>query len=164
MSLRTRQLPLKKRLLFRAIAVAASLVFITVGLELVLRVYHGTWLTFEPLIPKPWDRTRGADVHARYDLDLGWVPRASGQWANGAKFSVGADGFRSNGAHTPPGDAPILAIGDSLTFGDEVGDQETWPAHLEALIDQRVLNAGVFAARCECRERSDHSGSDGAAG
>jgi hypothetical protein len=46
---------------------------------------------------------------------------------------------------TRPGGAPILAIGDSFTFGDEVLDQETWPAQLETATGRPVLNGGVFA-------------------
>lgn len=38
---------------------------------------------------------------------------------------------------------PILAIGDSFTFGDEVSDDETWPHHLQAIQKVRVINGGV---------------------
>ena len=34
-------------------------------------------------------------------------------------------------------------MGDSFTFGEEVKDDETWPAHLQQLLGRRVLNAGV---------------------
>jgi hypothetical protein len=37
-----------------------------------------------------------------------------------------------------------LAVGDSYTFGDHVSDHETWPAHLERLLQRPVLNGGVF--------------------
>lgn len=39
---------------------------------------------------------------------------------------------------------PILAVGDSYTFGDEVSDWETWPAQLQKLSGRRVINGGVF--------------------
>jgi len=39
--------------------------------------------------------------------------------------------------------APILAVGDSFTFGDEVTDPETWPAQLQAITGRLVLNGGV---------------------
>lgn len=39
--------------------------------------------------------------------------------------------------------APILAVGDSFTFGEEVADQETWPAQLRHVVNRRVLNGGV---------------------
>ena len=38
----------------------------------------------------------------------------------------------------------MLALGDSFTFGDEVGDGDTWPAQLELALGKRVLNGGVF--------------------
>jgi hypothetical protein len=38
---------------------------------------------------------------------------------------------------------PILAVGDSFTFGDWVSDWETWPAQLEKLSGRRVINGGV---------------------
>ena len=43
----------------------------------------------------------------------------------------------------PRGLAPLLAVGDSYTYGEEVKDAETWPAHLQQLLGQRVLNGGV---------------------
>ena len=43
----------------------------------------------------------------------------------------------------PSTGAPIIAFGDSMTEGFGVGDDETWPAHLERLTGRPVLNAGV---------------------
>jgi hypothetical protein len=38
---------------------------------------------------------------------------------------------------------PILAVGDSFTFGSEVNDSETWPSHLQNFSKVKVLNGGV---------------------
>jgi hypothetical protein len=37
----------------------------------------------------------------------------------------------------------ILTVGDSFVFGDQVSDDETWPALLERGLNRRVVNGGV---------------------
>lgn len=37
----------------------------------------------------------------------------------------------------------ILCVGDSFTEGLEVGNNESWPAHLEMILQRKVINAGV---------------------
>ncbi len=64
-----------------------------------------------------------------HDDRLGYVPKA---------------GFRGNDNPPPASDArPVLALGDSYTWGEEVTERETWPAHLERLMGRRVINGGV---------------------
>lgn len=83
-----------------------------------------------------------------YDAALGWVPEPgyAGQGDNIWKKRVTIDdaGLRVNGGPAPAGGPLIVAAGDSFTFGDEVHDDETYPAHLERRLGVRVLNAGVF--------------------
>src|SRR5436190_634275 len=55
--------------------------------------------------------------------------------ANGLRHSGAEIGLSNNG--------PILAVGDSYTYGDEVLDEEAWPAQLQKLTGRRVLNGGV---------------------
>ena len=40
---------------------------------------------------------------------------------------------------------PVLATGASFTLGDEVADDESWPARLQGLLRRRTVNAGVAA-------------------
>lgn len=82
------------------------------------------------------------------DDELGWIPQpgfkgSENTW--GTTVTINEDSTRSNGAKSlPPVPPLIVAVGDSFTFGDEVSDQETWPAYLEQLLRVPVLNGGVF--------------------
>jgi hypothetical protein len=81
-----------------------------------------------------------------HDQRLGYVPKPGfrGAGAGGWPVTIDADGFRrSGGAGESGADRAILAVGNSYTFGEEVGDGETWPAQLERLGGGRVLNGGV---------------------
>jgi hypothetical protein len=91
-----------------------------------------------------------ADARSQYptawDPGLGYVPRAGASGTDNVwKRTVTIDGdtLRSNGGPRPAG-VPILAVGDSFTFGDEVDDADTWPAQLEQRLARPVLNGGVF--------------------
>ena len=74
------------------------------------------------------------------------MPRAGARGTDnvwGRSVTIGADGLRENGRARPPG-KPVLVLGDSFTFGDEVDDADTWPAQLEGMLRRPVLNGGVF--------------------
>jgi hypothetical protein len=119
----------------QGIVLAAISVCLTMlGLELAVRIYHGEVLYFQ-------SRTTGVGRMA-YHPQLGWIPRPgrfSGDWTS----NVDASSIRSTGRSITT--RPILAVGDSFTFGDEVEDSETWAANLEEFLNKRVLNAGVGA-------------------
>jgi hypothetical protein len=80
-----------------------------------------------------------------YDATLGWAPIASSSGTMlGKPLSFSAEGTRAHNAEAPrPAGPLILALGDSMTEGYAVGDDETWPAALERLGGRPVLNAGV---------------------
>lgn len=82
-----------------------------------------------------------------FDADLGWC-RVPGEHAiehtgNGdTSFTVDPHGRRLNpGFGGRP--AEVAAFGDSFTFCRLVDDDETWPHHLSAALDENVANYGV---------------------
>jgi hypothetical protein len=85
---------------------------------------------------------------SRFDELLGYVPREGFSAIMNAagwhgKVTIRKDGFRSNGS-VPPTPADVLVVGDSFTFGDDISDNETWPACLERRLGRGVDNGGVY--------------------
>ena len=77
---------------------------------------------------------------------LGYVPQPGNHvfWGNKV-LNIQNDFTRSNGiSKNRQRVTKILAVGDSFTFGDQVNDWETWPAHLSRFLGVNVVNAGVF--------------------
>ena len=112
-------------------------------LELGLRIWSVTWILQWPNFVLGARTVHNAREGQRFvdDDRLGYVPRP-GYTASGVSFD--AEGFRRNGdTVVTQQDKVIIATGDSYTYGDEVTNGETWPAHLQALTGERVLNAGV---------------------
>ena len=122
--------------------VLAAVVVGAVVLELGLRVwfwgYLFTWPNF--VLEARTVLAQGDSGRYAHDDRLGYVPRA-GYRADG--LTIEADGRRSTGAPPVTAGAPILAVGDSFTFGAEVNDPQTWPAQLQQLVQRRVINGGV---------------------
>lgn len=82
-----------------------------------------------------------------HDPVLGYVPRANhrsddNRWRQ--MVTIDEHGLRSNGRPRPAGDREVLAVGDSFTFGDQVGDTDTWPSQLQERLQRPVRNGGVF--------------------
>ena len=80
-----------------------------------------------------------------HDRELGYVPRPGvrGHVRDGGPVTIEADGFRFSGDAPPSAEPPLLAVGDSFTYGEDVGDLQAWPAQLQQLLGRRVLNGGV---------------------
>ena len=85
----------------------------------------------------------------RFDELLGYVPREgfsavlnTAGW-HGDKVTIRKDGFRANDSEPPLLPAQVLVVGDLFTFGEQVSDNETWPACLERKLGRGVDNGGV---------------------
>ena len=131
---------MRKSTVHGIILAAISVCLTMLGLELAVRIHRGKVLQFQSATAKPQNRVGRMAYHPR----LGWIPRpgrASSDWTS----NVDVSSVRSNGRSISTASRPILAVGDSFTFGDEVEDSETWAAHLEEILNKRVLNAGVGA-------------------
>jgi len=135
-----------KRLGLILASIVATLLALEIGLRASTWGYLFAWPNFvleaRTVLA---DRDGSRFVH---DDRLGYVPRAgyagpgySGPGNIAAGVTIEADGLRRTGSALS--EAPILAVGDSFTFGDEVKDGETWPAELEHLTGRQVLNGGV---------------------
>ena len=137
-----RRLPTWKKALFALVPLLAILL----TAELVIRLVRApTWFGSFRLLRV--DQVRRG-YPAMPDAELGYVPEPSfasrdNHW--GTTVTIDAQGFRSNGVGRPvPSGRPVVAVGDSFTFGDQVDDDETWPSYLELELGQPVHNAGVF--------------------
>jgi len=116
--------------------------------EIVMRIYGGVFFSTDNFLESEIHLFRSS-YPSIHDTQLGWIPHAPERPtpnASGTTVTVIEGGIRSNGGPPPPGSESkqtILAVGDSMTWGDEVSDAESWPAVLERLTGQRVINAGV---------------------
>lgn len=101
-----------------------------------------------------WVARQGAQGRLHYALDewsatRGWTLRArlEGVPFRGKTVSTNANGLRGSrdfGYEKPEGSTRLVVLGDSFTFGEEVGDHETFSHYLqERLPNSEVLNLGV---------------------
>jgi hypothetical protein len=120
------------------LALVVSSVLLTLGaLEIGCRLWRGpeALLDWSNIVLEDRRATRAAGAgRLKYDAELGFVP---------------TQGYRPTPAppQTPTGVAlaepPILVVGDSYAYGDEVSDEETWAALLQSFAHRRTVNAGV---------------------
>jgi lysophospholipase L1-like esterase len=106
------------------------------------------------IFPAPPDRTRQPPVAYLYDPELRYVlaPNQQG-WIDNGLVTVNAAGFRSRtqtALPKPPGRYRIAVLGDSVTIGMGVADDESFSARTEQLLRQRfpgkdldVVNLGI---------------------
>jgi hypothetical protein len=138
-----------KRILPRLILSLVSLAAVWLALEVAARRARGVPLKYFANFVETHVNLMKSVFPTQYDAQLGWIPKP-GDYSRdnywGTSLRILERGVRSNGTNAVAENAPVaLAVGDSFTFGSQVGDEETWPAVLERLSGLRVVNAGVFA-------------------
>ena len=126
-----------------AALLAGSVLFTLALLEVGLRLYEGVRvLRVRNFIGDRVDQFR---IHTRstYDEILGWVEKPN---VHDRFFNTDQYGFRlANRVDRPIPQGAILASGNSFTFGEEVDDNESWPAYLEVITGTPVINAATGA-------------------
>jgi len=105
------------------------------------------------IFPAPPDATRQPQISHLYDAEIRYVMAPSQQgWIEDAFITVNALGFRGPEVVVPKpyGRFRVAVIGDSLTLGWGVADNETYAARLDRLLRERfpgreldVVNLGV---------------------
>jgi lysophospholipase L1-like esterase len=123
--------------------IAGSITFALAGLELASRLNRGSeWLWHWPnFVLKQEARSAGEiDKQFVFDPQLGYAARP-GMRASGVSHDD--NGFRIGPAPFDSAVSPVLAVGDSFTYGDEIADPETWPNQLQGILHRKVLNAGA---------------------
>lgn len=119
-------------------SIVAGLILLELGLRASTWVYLFNWPNFvRDARTVHTERDSGRHIH---DAKLGHTPRPA-YAAPG--LTIDANGLRLTGEAPAGSGGPILAVGDSFTFGEEVTDAEAWPAQLQRMVGRRVLNAGV---------------------
>lgn len=125
------------------VAVVVALMLVEFG----IRIGADRLANFDNLILNHQNSSSFAGF-TEFNSTLGWLPRAgTGVEKDNTHIRILENGMRDNGNNpivVPQSKSPILAVGDSFTYGDEVSDTETWPAYLEQDLERSVLNAGVY--------------------
>src|SRR5690349_13483737 len=137
---------LPTRLLSGLALSAATVVLCLLAGEFIARVADpGASLWRWPYYAVVASQPSPGETQFAYDPTLGWAPTPGSSGAMlGKPFSFTDQATREQNRDRPPATGPlILALGDSMTEGFAVGNDETWPAQLERLTGRRVLNAGV---------------------
>ncbi|HYD04970.1 MAG TPA: hypothetical protein VEC60_04555 [Reyranella sp.] len=132
------------------LALLVGSILLSLGaLELGLRFAQGGWdgLAHWPnlvLQGRTVSWATGSSSRAVHHPRLGFVGRPNYRSSDG-ELGYDARGLRLTPA--PEGvtlaEPPILVVGDSFAHGDEVRDDESWPARLQALLKRRVVNAAM---------------------
>lgn len=105
------------------------------------------------MFPAPPDRTRQPPLAYLYDPEIRYVLMPNQKaWIEDGLVTVNSSGFRGSETALPKPDGRfrIVILGDSVTIGMGIADDEAYPAQLERLLHARfpgrdldVINLGV---------------------
>jgi len=121
----------------RSFVVAVGLIGGLLLVELAVRIATHSVFTW---------RTKESNDYVNVDPWVGRIPKpgVSVRLPGGFAINIGDHGTRSNGDTPAPGERPLsLVVGDSFAFGDGVNDEDSWPAILERITGERVVNAAI---------------------
>jgi lysophospholipase L1-like esterase len=119
-----------KNVLLVAAASLAALLLLELGLR-AANGYLGNWSNLVLNARTALGETEAQRFIA--DARVGHVPK-------GGTRGNGVTGAVTGGTGADP---IVLAVGDSYTYGEEVADDETWPAFLQTRLARPVVNGGV---------------------
>ena len=137
--------PRTTSLAVRIALIAGSVIFSLVVLELGLRLLRSGpeglihWPNLANSRLSIGEDSTGLCAYT-YDATLGWVLPTT---CHTPRYSVDDNGFRRTPTAGPLAEPSILATGASFTLGEEVADDESWPAYLQNATGRKVTNAGV---------------------
>ena len=104
-----------------------------------LNYWGKTWYRFEKI------EFAGFHEELISDLIVSNYQKVNGaRWKKNSKLTINHNGFRENGNEISnyKNEKKILVTGDSFAFGDQVSNNETWPAYLENKSKILVFNGG----------------------
>jgi hypothetical protein len=133
-----------RKLLVASSLVLGSSLLALLALEVAIRIRRGVLTDFASVHDRPVDLlSRG---YCDHDPRVGWVLTPNAVRHGEVSIRIDAHGCRRSGPDVPTDTlGPILAVGDSFTFGTDVTDEHAWPAQLASITGTRVINGGVPA-------------------
>lgn len=132
---------------FRDVLINVSMVIVSVAISATsIEILYRAWRN--PALLLEWPNLISKDSHwsessqPNYDPLLGFTSKPL---LRSPTENTDAHGFRKMPSLAPGAIEipPIVAVGDSFTYGMEVADEQTWPAYLQQFLGWRTINAGV---------------------